>query len=207
MSPRAWSAFTEFVNGFAAARELHARAGNSGCFVECVCLGASLVDALLRVGLVLQHQLDQHTRDIPLELVLQEPSDRAISEREIYKRARSQDIIDESTFDGLQQLYDDRNGVIHRYIISRITTSDVLDIAIRYENMVQVLSERIHKIEEQQIEQGVGITARGPALEGGEGRRFIEELADKKHTPTLGKIIRDSYQTMERTADRRMPHF
>jgi hypothetical protein len=191
-SPQAWDAFTEFVNGFAAARELHARAGNSGSFVECVCLGASLVDALLRVGLVLQHQLEHSTREIPLGLVFQGPLDHAISEREIYKRARSQDIIDESTFDGLQRLYDDRNRVIHRYIISRITTSDVLDIAIRYENMVQLLSDRIHRIEEQQIEQGVGITVTGPALEGDEGRRFVEDLADKKHKSVLGKIIRDS---------------
>jgi hypothetical protein len=82
--------------------------------------------------------------------------------------------------------------VIHRYIISRITTSDVLDIAIRYENMVQFLSDRVHTIEEQQIERGVGITVRGPVLEGDEGRRCVEELANKKHTSVLGKIIRNS---------------
>ena len=92
----------------------------------------------------------------------------------------------------MQCLYDDRNRVIHRYVISRITTSDVLDIAVRYETMVQSLSERIHAIEKRQIEEGVGITIAGPTLGGTEGQRFLEELADEKHTSILAKIIRSS---------------
>jgi len=189
-SSQTWKAFTEFISGFAAARELHARAGKAGSFVESVCLGASLVDALLRVGLVLQHQLDHRMRDIPLDLVLQGPSDKPVSEREIYRRAQAQLVIDDSIFQELQRLYDERNRVIHRYVISRITTSDVLDIAIRYETMVQSLSERIHAIEKRQIEEGVGITVAGPTLEGTEGQRFLEKLADEKHTSILAKIIR-----------------
>jgi hypothetical protein len=191
-SPQTWKAFTEFISGFAAARELHARAGKAGSFVESVCLGASLVDALLRVGLVLQHQLDHHTRDIPLDLVFQGSSDKPISEREIYRRAQTQRAIDDAIFQELQRLYDDRNRVIHRYVISRITTSGVLDIAIRYEAMVQNLSERFHEIEKRQIEEGVGITVAGPTLEGSEGKCFLEELADEKHTSILAKIIRSS---------------
>ena len=144
------------------------------------------------MGLVLQHQLDHRTRDIPLDLVFQGPSDKPVSEREIYRRAQTQFVIDDSIFQELQRLYDDRNRVIHRYVISRITTSDVLDIAIRYETMVQSLSERIHSIEKRQIEEGIGITVAGPTLEGTEGQRFLEELADEKHTSILAKIIRSS---------------
>src|SRR5207245_5881393 len=93
-SSQSWKAFTEFISGFAAARELHARAGKAGSFVESVCLGASLVDALLRVGLVLQHQLDHRTRDIPLDLVFQGPSAQPVSECEIYSRYRTNLVID-----------------------------------------------------------------------------------------------------------------
>jgi len=191
-APHTWTAFTAFLAGFAAARELHARAGNAGAFVECVCLGASLADALLRVGLVLKSQLDNRTTDIPLELVYQGPSDRPVSERDIYKRAHSQQVIDDSIFEQLQTLYDDRNRVIHRYIISRIATSDVLDIAIQYERMVQKLSKRVHTIEARQIEEGVGITVAGPAFEGTDAKRWLDQLADEKHTPVLGKMLRNS---------------
>ena len=162
VAPEVWKTFTDFLAGFAAARELHARAGTAGCFVESVCLGASVVDALLRVGLVLQHQLDTRTREIPVSVIFQGPADPALSEREIYKRALKQLVIDQTLFDGLQRLYDDRNRVIHRYIISRITTSDVLGIAVRYEEMIQKLNERIYHIEERQIQEQVGISESGP---------------------------------------------
>lgn len=102
-SPQAWKAFTDFMAGFVAARELHARAGNAGSFVECVCLGASLVDALLRIGLVLQYQLHNRTRNIPLDLVFQGPSDQSASEREIYKRAQAWHVIDDHIFEELQR--------------------------------------------------------------------------------------------------------
>lgn len=187
-----WDAFTDFLNGVAAASELHGRAGDAGCFVENVCLGASLVDALLRVGLILQHQLDKRTTDIPLNLVLQGDSDQPISEREIYRRAQSQKIINNGTFNDLQRLYDDRNRVIHRFIISRITTSDVLDIAIRYQRMVKTLGERVHAIESRQIEEGVGITVPGPAFEGVEAKEWLQEMVEKKHTTVLAKLLRGS---------------
>jgi hypothetical protein len=191
-SPEVWKSFMEFVAGFTAAEELYGRATKTGSFVESVCLGASITDAMLRIGLVLQHQIDKRTRDIPLELVFQGPTAKPISERDVYRRARERSVIDNAAFTELQALYDDRNRVIHRYIISRITTADVLDIAIRYETMIAVLSKRIHAIKEQQIAEGVGITVKGPTLEGEEGRRFLQEVADEKHTSTLAKILRGS---------------
>ena len=190
MPPDVWNCFREFMAGFAAARELHSRAGIAGSFVECVCLGASLTDAMLRIALILQKQLDNHTREIPLELIFQGTDDKAISEREIYRRSLARSVIDDATFAQLQLLYDKRNCVVHRYIISRITTADVLDIAIEYERMIQTLSKRIHELEEQQIRDGVGITVQGPQLLGEEGRRFLEEFADAKHTSSLAQVLR-----------------
>jgi hypothetical protein len=189
-SEETWKCFRGFIDGVAAATELYNRATETGSFVESVCLGASLVDAMLRSGVVLQEQIDKRTRDISLELVFQGPNDKAISEREIYRRALAASVIDDSTFTQLQGLYDDRNRVIHRYIISRITTSEVLDIAIRYEHMIEALRKRLEEIEERQIRENVGITVRGPAIKGEEGRRFIEECADEKHTPALAKLLR-----------------
>src|SRR6266568_4499785 len=128
-SAETWKRFEEFIAGFTAAQELHGRAGKDGSFIECVCLGASLIDAMLRIGIILQHQLNNRTREIPIDLIFQGEKDRAISEREIYRRALAISVIDNDTFTRLQSLYDERNRVVHRYIISRITTSDVLDTA------------------------------------------------------------------------------
>src|SRR6266478_3517873 len=135
VSAEIWKRFKEFIVGFAAARELHSRAGTVGSFIECVCLGASLTDAMLRVGIILQHQLDNRTGEIPLDLIFQGEKDRQISEREIYRRALAISVIENGTFTRLQTLYDERNPVVHRYVISRITTSDVLNIAMEYEEI------------------------------------------------------------------------
>jgi hypothetical protein len=166
------------------------RAAKVGSFLESVCLGASLIDAMLRIGIILQHQLNNRTAEIPLDLIFQGEKYGAISEREIYRRALAISVIDNDTFTRLQGLYDERNRVVHRYIISRITTSDVLNTAIAYEQMITALSKRIYEIEEQQINEGVGITVRGPALEGDEGKRILEEIADEKHTQHLAKLLR-----------------
>jgi hypothetical protein len=189
-SRESWKSFQDFMAGMAAATELYNRASENGSFVESVCLGASLVDAMLRVGVVLQKQIDEHTREVPLELVFQGPEDKPILERDIYRRALAASVIDESTFAQLQALYDERNRVIHRYVITRITTAEVLDIAIRYQRIIEALHKRLWEIEERQIRENVGITVRGPELEGEENRRFMEELSDEKHTPALAKVLR-----------------
>ena len=189
-SAETWNRFKEFMAGFTAAQELQFCAAKIGSFIECVCLGASLIDAMLRIGIILQHQLNNRTGEIPFDLIFQGEKDGAISEREIYRRALAISVIDNDTFTRLQGLYDERNRVVHRYIISRITTSDVLDTAIVYEEMINALSKRIYEIEEQQINEGVGITVRGPALEGDEGKRLLEEMADEKHTQHLAQLLR-----------------
>jgi len=174
--------------GFAAAAELHARAAKNGSFVEYVCLGASIVDALLRVGLVLKHQLATRTAEIPLELVLQKTSDKPIREREIYRRARTVGLIDQNIFESLDNLYDDRNRVIHRYIISRITTAEVLDVAMTYETAIGKVVALVYTLENNQIESGVGMTKLGPNCD----RAFLEQFADEKHTPKLASRLRGS---------------
>src|SRR5438128_4492697 len=107
-SPETWKCFEDFIAGLAAATELYSRTSENGSFVESVCLGASLVDAMLRIGLILQKQINERTRDIPLELVFQQPSDKPISERDIYRRALAISVIDDSTFMQLQAFYDER---------------------------------------------------------------------------------------------------
>jgi hypothetical protein len=178
--------FRQFMVGFAAAAELHTRASKIGAFVESVCLGASVLDAMLRVGLVLEYQLRTRTSEIPIELILQEPSDVAISEREIYKRSQAAGLIDQGLFDHLNELYNDRNRVIHRYIISRITTADVLNIAIAYEAVISKVAQVVTGLEQEQIVSGVGMTTAGPNCD----RAFLEQFAEEKHTKQLAEKLR-----------------
>jgi hypothetical protein len=165
------------MEGFAAAVELKARAQEQGCFIESVCLSASIIDGLLRMGLILKHQLDTTSDDLLVELLHQADDDAIVSEREIYRRSRDAGIVDPVTFSDLDALYKDRNRVVHRYVISRISTADVLDIAVRIDALEGRVSDQIANLEKEQIRLGVGMTRLGK----GGIERDVLDLALRKH--------------------------
>jgi len=187
------------MKGFAAANQLMSRAGNKGCFVEYVCLATSVVDGLLRTGLVLKHQLDSHSSEIPTELIYQADDDKIISERMIYKKALEKGIISHDQFDRLEDLYTRRNKVVHRYIISEITTDQVLQIATEYQEIIDVVGNQVRTLEDQQIESGVGMTVSGrqvPTEVRAKGKAHIQEMADEKHGhPKLAENLKSTSGT------------
>lgn len=168
------------MNGFAAATQLLNRAGQNGFLVEYVCLATSVIDAILRIGIILKYQLKNRTDDILDELLFMGEEDKIVSEREVYRKSLEQDILDEKLFDRLNHLYKERNRVIHRYVISNTTTRRVLDIAIQYEKIIPVVSKQIADLEEQQLELGVGMTIAGSKVT----KSQLDKMAAEKHDDT-----------------------
>jgi hypothetical protein len=168
----------EFIKGFSGAVELHRRANNKGSFIESVCLGASIIDGVLRIGIILKHQIDTKSNEQIRELLQQEKDDKIITERQVYKMALDSGIIDEIIFNNLEKLYKDRNRVVHRYIISEITTDEVLKIAIEYDNTIKVVNKKIEELEKKQIEMGVGMTVYNEDID---IQKWIEDLGKEKH--------------------------
>ena len=167
-----------FLKGMAAAAQLAKRASSNGYLVEYIILAGSIIDGLLRMGLVLHHQIETSSTDIPEELMLQGEQDATVSEREIYKRSLAAGVIDASLFDRLNVLYSERNRVVHRYVISDITTENVFDTARGFEDVIPLVNGAVHAVEERQIELGVGMTTRGAHLM---GERGIVDWASGKH--------------------------
>lgn len=188
-----WESLKNFIKSFAAAVELDARAANQGCFVECVVLSAAIIDATLRMGLILKHQLDTSSNTLLDELLLQEEAGAVISERQIYRRSLSGQIIDQATFDRLENLYDRRNRVVHRYCISLITTKDVLGIASEYDNLKHQVSAFVEGLEKEQIRLGIGMTSQDVP---GDIVEQIRDLALGKHGDDgLAKALRNSFSS------------
>jgi hypothetical protein len=170
--------FHNFMVGFTAAVELDNRAATKGCFVECVVLSAAVIDGTLRMGLILKHQLETNSQDLLDELLYQEEDEKGISEREIYKRSLAKRIVTKETYDRLNDLYDRRNRVIHRYIISMITTKDVLDVAYAYDSLKHEVSDQVAELEKEQIRLGVGMTVSGNSENLSD---TLERIAISKH--------------------------
>lgn len=154
----AWYKFGKFTEGIVASEELYNHAAKHGCFIQCVCVLANQIDSMLRTAIILSDQIANMNHQMDLSLIYQGANDRKISEKEIYNLSKNKAIIDQQTFDELYMAYEDRNKVVHRYIISEITTKDVLDIAIKYSDIRHKLWQVVYDLETKQMELGIGMT-------------------------------------------------
>jgi len=190
------SRFESFMRGLSAAVQLSRRAVDNGSFIESVCLAASIIDAQLRMGLILNYQLQTASSDLLDDLLHQPDKADIVTERSIYKRALKENIISQETYDELNALYYKRNRVVHRYIISDTTTEEVLRIAQRYSDMVHAVNESVRRLEDEQLRRGVGMTIAGdkvPQSIRGKAKEMMEKEADEKHgNPNLARNLRAS---------------
>jgi len=153
--------FYNFMKGLGAASHLLYLSKNKGCFIECVCLSATIIDASLRIGIILKHQLDTKTNSILTDLIFQSDEDKIISERKVYKKALFADVINQDIYNKLELLYKQRNKVVHRYIISEITTEKIILIAQEYNDVIDSIKKCLDELEIRQINEGIGMTKSG----------------------------------------------
>jgi len=181
---------SHFMEGLSSATQLLQRAGDNGFFVEYICLAAAVIDGSLRIGLILQHQIKTRTAEILDSFLYQADEDRIVSERQIYAMALKEGILSQDLFGELGSLYTKRNRVIHRYILSDITTEQVLAIAIQYEHAILLISEAVGKLEQKQIEMGIGMTVVTDASKA-EIEAWLDEMSAGKHgNPLLAYSLR-----------------
>jgi len=150
--------FDMFLQGVGTTALILSKAVENKAFIEATCLLANQIDALLRIGIVLKNQITNNNSEIEVEWIYQGLTDKKKSEKDIYKKALDLGIIDQSTFDELYVLYDDRNRVIHRFIISEITLAEVEEISFKYYQKQQAINKVIYDLESEQIKLNVGMT-------------------------------------------------
>ncbi|NDV47888.1 hypothetical protein D0T49_12605 [Paludibacter sp. 221] len=165
--------FEMFLQGVGATSLILSNAISNKAFIEATCILASQIDALLRIGIVLKNQINNNNKDIEIEWIYQGLTDKKKSEKDIYKKALEIGIIDQSISNELYVLYDDRNRVIHRFIISEITLAEVEGIAYKYYKKQQKINKIIYDLETEQIEKNVGMTIAGKK-ESDDGISFIK---------------------------------
>lgn len=175
--------FDMFLQGVGATALILSKAIENKAFIEATCLLANHIDALLRIGIVLKNQITNNNSEIDDEWIYQGITDKKKSEKDIYKKSLDLGIIDQSTFDELYVLYDDRNRVIHRFIISEITLAEVEEISFRYYQKQQRINKFIYDLESEQIKLNIGMT-----------RVNNDKQNDDKHLYYIkGKIGKQNY--------------
>ena len=175
--------FTMFLQGVGATALMLSRAVSNKAFIEATCVIGNQIDALLRIGIVLKKQLINNSSDIELEWIYQGLSDKKKSEKTIYDEAEKLGVITASIKIKLYELYEDRNRVVHRFIISEITVAEIEDIAFNYHKLCEQINKVIYDLEEEQIKLKVGMTVKGGSNQDeAEALEFI-----------MGKVGKDNY--------------
>ena len=82
-------------------------------------------------------------------------------ERKIYEDALAVGVIDDKIYDELNTLYQLRNRVIHRYIISNIKTRDFVEISVRYSEAVESVRLILEKFENMQAHEEHDVYGKG----------------------------------------------
>ncbi len=149
--------YDNFHASLIASCDLLNNAYESDSYIELVAILANQIDAFLRLSIVLKMQLVNETNNIEVEYLFQQEDGKILNERKIYKKALDLELIDTDVFKALNSLYDIRNRVIHRYIISYLKTREIIDTAYQY----LILKEKIRLVlascEKEQFGTGFGI--------------------------------------------------
>jgi hypothetical protein len=170
--------FELFIQGVGATSAILNKAVKNKAFIESTCIIANQIDALLRIGIVLKKQILNNSIEIEQEWIYQGLTDKIKSEKDIYASAKDLGIISEDIYKKLYLLYDDRNRVIHRFIISEITIAEIENIAFNYYKVQEQINQIIYDLESEQISLNIGMT-RNSSNSSDSQEEFIEYIKGK----------------------------
>ncbi len=154
-----------FLGSLLASSDLLENAYKNESHIELVVILSNQIDAFLRISIILHQQIENETNDIEVKYLFQADDERGISERKIYTKAHELGIIDDNIYKELNDLFDLRNRVIHRYIISFLKTRDITRIAYDYTMLNEKIKLILRTYEEKQFGTGFGIYGRGYSKE------------------------------------------
>jgi len=175
--------FDRFTGSLAASHDLLYTAIDAGACIEIIAITANQIDAYLRLSLVIAKQLEKKTNDIETRYLFQADGEKGIMERKVFEDALKSQIIDVETFDSLNELYNLRNRVIHRYIISDIKSRDLVEIAGRYLSALEIIRLILRDFEQKQaaVPYGVYGTKCSKTSVGDDAIRRLYASANDKH--------------------------
>jgi hypothetical protein len=144
--------FEKFNASLAASFDLKNKAIKNQSFIELIILNANQIDAYLRLCIVHKFQIIENSNLFKLDYLYQGENDRPLMEKKIYDKAKEMNILSEEQHSKLYNLYDLRNKVVHRYIITDIKTIELKEISYDYELICEDIRIVLANIETEQFE-------------------------------------------------------
>ncbi|HCJ51412.1 MAG TPA: hypothetical protein DHV67_06115 [Gallionella sp.] len=176
--------YDRFLASLVASYDLLDAAIHSESYIEIVVIATNQIDAFLRLSIVIAKQLRDQTDDIEVKYLFQGDNEKGILERKIFSEAVQLGIIDVQMSARLNDIYDFRNRVIHRYIISLIRTRDIIPAVGELLDAQEEIRLVLRGLEDRQIGRSFGIYGRGfKRLDGYDEVEIkrAESMANDKH--------------------------
>lgn len=175
--------YEKFLSALAATFDLKARAIQNEFPIEIIIINASQIDAYLRLCIVFKYQIIEKSNLFKIQYLYQNKTEKAITEKLIYKKALEMNIITDNMHNLLFDLYNDRNKIVHRYIISDIKTFTLFEIAKKYEIMSEAVRLILAEIEKEQFDNKLGYYgSRDPLVNKSmESADFLKAMVNEKH--------------------------
>ncbi len=171
--------FEMFMQGVGATATILNNAIENKAFIEATCILSNQIDSLLRIGIVLKKQLINKNSEIETEWIYQGKNDKKKTEKNIYTKAKEIEIIDEKIYKELYNIYEERNRVIHQFVISEITLAEVEGIAYNYHLLKEKINKIIYNIESEQIKLNIGMTTTNSGSETWNEKKAMEFIKGK----------------------------
>jgi hypothetical protein len=153
--------WNRFMISYAASMDLTNRAYTNCSNIELVVLLANQLDAVLRQSIILKKQIVDLTDEIDISLIYQKETDKPIMEKKIYEMALTNAVINQEMYDDLVRLYDVRNKVIHRFVISDLRSNDIIQLVWSYSLIYDKLGDDLNSLEQTQFKNQIGIYKTG----------------------------------------------
>lgn len=175
--------FEKFNASLGASFDLKMKAMKNLSFIELIIISANQIDAYLRLCIVFKFQIEENSLLFKLEYLFQGEKDKPLMEKKIYDKAKEINIISEEQHAKLYLLYDRRNKVVHRYIITDIKTKELLDIGYEYELLCEEIRLVLRDIETEQFDKKIGY----------HGQKDPHRGKDKNHVDELFSMVNDKH--------------
>ncbi len=148
--------YEKFCASLAASFDIKHKAYESLSFIQFIIINANQIDAYLRLCIVLKYQIIENTLLFKVEYLHQKEKDKPMMEKKIYDKAKELGIVSTIQHELLYKLYNLRNKVVHRYIITDIKTIELLNLGLEYETLCEEIRLILSEIEKEQYNKKVG---------------------------------------------------
>jgi hypothetical protein len=179
--------FEKFNASLGASFDLKNKAIKNRSFIELIIIIANHIDAYLRLCIVHKFQIIENTTLFKLDYLYQGENDRPVMEKKIYDKAKEMNILSEEQHVRLYNLYDLRNKVVHRYIITDIKTMELEEIVFNYELLCEEIRLILADIETEQFDKNIGY----------HGTKNPHRERDQSHVNELFSMVNDKHFSKE----------